>query len=81
MTVSARLSSKTQVALARYCKAHGLTKTEALERGIRLLLGSEGARSRHPAWTAFERLPIQRSKEQPESVDALKRCLDEKYPA
>jgi hypothetical protein len=33
MAVSARLRSKTPLALTRYCKAHGLTKTQALERG------------------------------------------------
>jgi len=81
MAISARLSPKTQLALARYCKAHGLTKTEALERGIHLLLRSEGEGAHHPAWTSFERLQIQRSKEQVESVDTLKRRLDEKYPA
>jgi len=81
MAISARLNSKIQLALARYCKAHGLTKTEALERGIQLLLRYEGERARHPAWTSFERLRIQRSKDQLESVDTLKRHLDEKYPA
>jgi hypothetical protein len=81
MAISARLNSKIQLALARYCKAHGLTKTEALERGIQLLLRYEGKRARHPAWTSFERLRIQRSKDQLESVDTLKRHLDEKHPA
>jgi hypothetical protein len=81
MAISARLSSKTQLALIRYCKAHGLTKTEALERGIQLLLRSEGEGAHHPAWTSFQRLRIQRSKDELESVDTLKRHLDEKYPA
>lgn len=81
MAISARLSSKTQLALSRYCKAHGLTKTEALERGIQLLLRYESERARHPAWISFERLHIPRSKDQPGSVDTLKRHLDEKYPA
>jgi hypothetical protein len=48
MAISARLSSKIQLALARYCKAHGLTKTEALERGIQLLLRYEGERAIPP---------------------------------
>lgn len=81
MAISARLNSKTQLALMRYCRAHGLTKTQALERGIELLLRSEGERARHPAWTSFERLQLQRSKEPFDSVDTLKRHLDEKYSA
>jgi hypothetical protein len=58
-----------------------LTKTEALERGIRLLLCLEGKQAHHPAWTSFERLRIGKSKEPRESVSTLKRYLDEKYPA
>jgi hypothetical protein len=81
MAISARLSSKTQLALSRYCKTHGLTKTEALERGIQLLLRYEGEGAHHPAWISFQQLPIARpSKGQLESMDTLKRHLDEKYP-
>jgi hypothetical protein len=83
MAVSARLRSKTQLELARYCKVHGLSKTEALERGIALLLRHEGLRARHPAFEAFERLRdrlSQVSTPKHESIDTLKRHLDEKYP-
>lgn len=86
MAVSARLGTKTQLALARYCKAHGLTKTEALERGIALLLQHEGLRARHPAFTSFERLRDRLSRapaldNSHDSIGTLKRHLDEKYPA
>lgn len=56
MAVSPRLSPKTQRALARYCKMHGITKIQALKRGIALLLRHEGERAHHPAFIAFERL-------------------------
>jgi hypothetical protein len=85
MAVSVRLVPKTQLALARYCKAHGLTKTEALERGIALLLKHEGKRAHHPAFAAFQRLkgPPSQSVSQnfkDGTIDSLKRHLDEKYP-
>jgi hypothetical protein len=85
MAVSARLGTKTQLALARYCKAHGLTKTQALERGIALLMQHEGAKAQHPAYASFERLRDRlartgASKNQPDSIGTLKRHLDEKYP-
>ena len=85
MAISARLTSKTQLALSRYCKAHGLSKTQALERGIALLLLHEGERAQHPAFTAFERMRAAADKSafqgKLESIDTLKRHLDEKYPA
>jgi hypothetical protein len=85
MAVSVRLVPKTQLALARYCKANGLTKTEALERGIALLLKHEGKRAQHPAFAAFQRLNQSSSRPAPQeskdrTTDALKRHLDEKYP-
>jgi hypothetical protein len=84
MGISARLPAKTLRALERYCKAHGLTKTEALGRGIALLLREERASAHHPAFEAFERLRPQltvgRVSAPPESVRDLKCRLDEKYP-
>ena len=85
MAVSARLGTKTQLALARYCKAHGLSKTQALERGIALLMQHEGAKAQHPAYVAFVRLRdrlahTDAAKNQADSVSSLKRHLDEKYP-
>ncbi len=85
MAVSARLGTKTQLALARYCKAHGLTKTQALERGIALLIQHDSAGAKHPAYTSFERLldRLPRSpdaKREADSIASMKRHLDEKYP-
>ncbi len=74
-----------QLALARYCKVHGLTKTQALERGIELLLRHEGARARHASFESFEqlqrRLRAGPDEREHETVESLKRRLDEKYPA
>lgn len=86
MPVSVRLVPKTLLALTRYCKANGLTKTQALERSIALLLKHEGPRAEHPAFTSFQRLRGELSNPVPEgsddaTTDALKRHLDEKYPA
>jgi hypothetical protein len=72
------------LALARYCKAHGLTKTEALERGIALLLNHEGKGAHHPAFLAYQRLrdqklPADRERKSQESSRAIKRYLDEKH--
>ena len=74
-----------QLALMRYCKTHGLTKTEALARGVDLLLASERDPRGHPAFGAFERLRARlpktvASKSVLGSVDSIKRRLDEKYP-
>lgn len=84
MSVSARLSPKTQLALARYCKAHGLTKTEALERGIDLLLRHEGGGAHHAAFLAYRRLrdqnfPSTGTRKSQESTASIKRYLDAKH--
>jgi hypothetical protein len=84
VSVSARLSSKTQLALARYCKAHGLTKTQALERGIHLLLRHEGEGAHHPAFLAYQRVrdqkfPSAAGRESQESTESIKRYLDAKH--
>lgn len=85
MSISARLRPKMQIALVRYCKTHGLTKTEALERGLDLLLASETEGKRHPTFDAYERLrPRLTARADPkrrlDSVAPVKRHLDEKYP-
>jgi len=82
MSISARLPAKTLRALERYCKTHGITKTEALDRGIALLLNEERESAHHPAFDAFVRLRRQLTEASSplESVRDVKRRLDEKYP-
>ena len=36
---SIRLDAETEQRLQKYCEAHGITKGEAIRRGIHLLLG------------------------------------------
>jgi hypothetical protein len=83
MAVSARLSSRTRLALDRYCRNRGVTKTEAIERGIELLMREEREES-HPAYAAFERLRSELERAVAPPADergsaAFKHHLDEKY--
>jgi hypothetical protein len=86
VAISARLAAKTQLALARYCKARGITKTEALERGIKLLMQEEGM-PHHSAYTAWLRLQgkfsddLNKQESKPDSTSReQKDFLDAKYP-
>jgi hypothetical protein len=82
MSVSARLSVKTRSALERYCKHRGVTKTQALEQGIQLLLES-AEESHHAAYLSFVRLKDRLPRDRGDSVKssaAIKRHLDAKYP-
>jgi hypothetical protein len=88
MTVSARLESKTKLALARYCKAQGLTKTQAIERGIHLLLKEENSVEKHSAYLAYLRLEGRLEAQQETATDKaasssrpMRDRLDAKYPA
>jgi hypothetical protein len=83
MSVSARLSVKTRAALDRYCKHRGVTKTQALEQGIQLLLES-AADEHHASYLAFMRLRSKlptNASDSAKSSMAMKRHLDAKYPA
>ena len=84
MATSARLAPKTLLALQRYCKAHGVTKTQALEQGIALLLRYEGQRGKHPAYLAYLSQRGQPSapssaRRSQESTQSIKRYLDAKH--
>lgn len=39
--VKIRLDDETKQRLDRYCEAHGMTRAEAIRRGIHLLIGQE----------------------------------------
>lgn len=39
--VKVRLDDATKERLDRYCEAHGITRAEAIRRGVHLLLGQE----------------------------------------
>ena len=38
---SVRLDAETEIKLQKYCEEHGITKGEAIRRGIHLLLGEK----------------------------------------
>lgn len=85
MAISARMNPRLQLALVRYCKVHGLSKTQALERGVSLLLSSESQGEGHPAYVVYQRMrphlgsgAVLRGRQ--ESIASMKRRLDEKYP-
>jgi len=57
MAISARLRRKTEAALTRFCRARGMTKTEAIERGLALLLDQD-RRGAHAAYVAYRQLAL-----------------------
>ncbi|MFN0299294.1 MAG: hypothetical protein ACKVQU_02955 [Burkholderiales bacterium] len=57
MTVSARLRREVEVKLTRLCRRRGISKTEAIERGLELLLEQDHEES-HPAYTAYRQLKL-----------------------
>jgi len=82
VTVSARLTRKTVAALARFCSARGITKTEALERGVALLLDRD-RRGAHPAYAAYRQLklaPEAPTRRKRRSSDAMRAKIRAKHP-
>lgn len=83
MATSARLSKRAETALTRFCKAHNVTKTEAITRALDLLLVQDG-RGAHPAFVAYQQLklvpeqPVVALKEK--SSDAMRAAIRAKYP-
>jgi hypothetical protein len=82
MAISARLRRKTEAALTRFCRARGITKTEAIERGIGLLLDQD-RRGAHPAYVAYRQLtlvpePVARGRRR--SSDPMRTKLRAKHP-
>jgi hypothetical protein len=51
------LRRKTEAALTRFCRARGITKTEAIERGLALLLDQD-RRGEHAAYVAYRQLAL-----------------------
>lgn len=81
MAVSARLKRSTSARLTRFCRARGISKTDAIERGLALLL--EEDRGQHPAYLAYlglklvpERKPLSGTR----SSAAIRTAIRAKYP-
>ena len=81
MTVSARLCSSTKASLTRFCKDKGITKTEAIERGIEMLL-SKDKTDLHPAYAAYKQLKLVAEAPMPvrRSSDPMRNAIRAKYP-
>lgn len=81
MATSARLDRKTTVALEQFCKANSITKTEAIERGINVLLAQEQEEA-HPAFAVYQQLKLvpeaARTSTQ-RSSDAMRDAIRAKY--
>jgi hypothetical protein len=57
MAVSARLKREVEVKLTRLCRQRGISKTQAIERGLELLMAQE-RESAHPAYLAYQQLKL-----------------------
>lgn len=82
MAVSARLKRETEAKLTRFCRARGISKTEAIERGVDLLIANDRGDA-HPAFLAYQQLtfvPEAPSAARPRSSDAMRTALRAKYP-
>ncbi len=82
MAVSARLKRETEARLTRFCRAKGISKTEAIERGIELLIEQDRGQA-HPAYLAYRRLTLVAeapARAQKRSSDAMRAAIRAKYP-
>jgi len=82
MAVSARLRRDIHAKLIRFCSSRGISKTEAIERGLELLLEQDPSQA-HPAYLAFRRLKLVPERATPagrRSSDAMRAVIRAKYP-
>lgn len=81
MATSARLDRKTTAALERFCKVNRITKTEAIERGINVLL-AQAQEEVHPAFAIYQHLTLVPEAARPStqrSSDAMRDAIRAKY--
>jgi len=83
MPISARLKRATEVKLAAYCEQHGVSKTDAIAKGLQLLFEFDRNAGHHPAFVAFQRiergLQPERSRAAGKSSDAMRLAIRAKY--
>lgn len=85
MSISARLNRELESRLADYCVRLGVSKTEAIVAGLRMLLEREQETGSHPAYNAYRRIasrvaPERRRRRTRSSGDAMRRAIRAKYP-
>lgn len=82
MTVSARLRRDLQARLTRFCGQRGISKTQAIERGLELLLEHDRPGA-HPAYLAYRKLdllPERAQRPSARSSDPMRAAIRAKYP-
>jgi len=81
MAVSARLKRSTSARLTRFCRARGISKTDAIERGLALLL--EEDRDQNAAYLAYLQLKLVPERAAPSgkrSSAAMRTTIRAKHP-
>lgn len=81
MALSARLSRRVEAALERFCRAKGITKTEAAERAILLL--EQDQSTHHAAYFAYRQLELVPEAPIPVSApssEPMRASIRAKYP-
>ena len=82
MAVSARLKREVHARLTRFCRARGISKTEAIERGLELLLEQDRGQA-HPAYLAYRQLKLVSEPVAParkRSSDAIRAAIRAQHP-
>lgn len=82
MAVSARLRRDIDAKLRRFCTARRISKTEAIERGLELLLEQDRSQA-HAAYLAYRQLKLVPERPAPtgkRSSDAIRAAIRAKYP-
>lgn len=80
MAVSARLRREVDAKVTRFCRSRGISKTEAIERGIGLLMEQDREHA-HPGYVAYQQLKL--VPEEPagkRSSDSMRVAIRAKYP-
>ena len=87
MAASARLNYDLENWLGRYCRAKGVSKTEVIELGLRIVRRMENGTEAHlhPAFAAFQKVASGLVKEhrggrERRSSDAMRKAVRARYP-
>ena len=87
MAASVRLTSDLESWLNRYCRSSGVSKTEVIEAGLRMIRRMENGTEAHlhPAFAAFQKISSglvkeHRSGRERRSSDAMRKAVRAKYP-
>ena len=86
MAASARLNDDLESWLGRYCRSKGISKTEVIELGLRMVRRTENGTEAHlhPAFAAFQKVAPglvkeHRNSRERRSSDAMKKALRARY--